>query len=204
MLICSQCGENVPDYVQICPSCGNPLKKEEKSKTESDRPISLKESAELKKESLDKIDELMVYFSQKKEWYDEREYCKAYIDRNLFVRVKPMLVLGIITTVLGSIMAASIKDQAWMWCYPIFGALLIAGFIAINVNRSVKNSIYSKRIPELDKLIEDYHEEYGDCPLGAEYTNPAILEKIKSIIKDGRTESIKEALNIYLDEEAYK
>ena len=46
------------------------------------------------------------------------------------------------------------------------------------------------------KELEEYYLSYGYCAIGMEFTNPRIIYKLADIVRQGRADNIKEAINI--------
>ena len=44
------------------------------------------------------------------------------------------------------------------------------------------------------------YAEYPLCPIGPEYSNPDVLYALLQVIQSGRADTIKEALNILIDD----
>jgi hypothetical protein len=56
------------------------------------------------------------------------------------------------------------------------------------------------RSNELANELEQYFEEFGYCVVGMEYTNPAILHSIYDMVRLGRADTPKEALNALIQD----
>ena len=74
----------------------------------------------------------------------------------------------------------------------------------LKYNEGKKYKINSERIKERFKevkleLVNNYNN-YANCPIGFEYSNPEVIAIIKKTLISGRAESLKEAINIILDD----
>lgn len=57
-----------------------------------------------------------------------------------------------------------------------------------------------KRFAVVCKTLDNHYQKYGYCAVGASYTNPLILQKLLSIISLGRADTIKEAINVMIQD----
>lgn len=78
----------------------------------------------------------------------------------------------------------------------------IGGFSFVKmviISNSRKKKFYeksSRRQQQLGDLIQQNYDSYINCPVGIEYTDPEIIEKMYEVIRQGKAYSIKEALNL--------
>lgn len=151
------------------------------------------EAAELK--------QMIGYFSQKTAQY--RQY--DALARQVAAKPKnnPLfLILGIVMSVIGlllfGVLGVNISDSVMG-----FGAVLIVlspGLILLYVfkNKAERNK-YQKTIEQFDKTAEElyrHYTEYGACSIGPEYTNPANLKVILSMILTGKANDICTAIDL--------
>ena len=59
---------------------------------------------------------------------------------------------------------------------------------------------YKERYNQLGEDLSNYYENYGYCPVAASYTNPRILREIRKPIEMGRADTIKEAMNLLVQD----
>ena len=74
--------------------------------------------------------------------------------------------------------------------------------IVLNVVRKANNK---KRIAwceaesdRIEDLIIDHYNKYENCPIGVEYTRLGDIELIYDTIRQGRADTIKEAMNLLI------
>ena len=155
--------------------------------------------------SLNELNRMAQHFSQKQDQYDEYDRVSDQIDTLSGPRSHALLVWGIILLALmGSsslIAAISTHDsKAWLWfaicCIP--GVLMITGYILRGVYLKSRLRNCYARYDELSEELEQHFVSYGYCPVGMEYSNPKILELIYNVIRQGRADTPKEAINVLL------
>ena len=56
------------------------------------------------------------------------------------------------------------------------------------------------RLVELADELHTHFVNFGYCPIGEEFTNPAILSKISENLRTGRANNITDAINIMFDD----
>ena len=154
----------------------------------------------VREDSMEELREMYNYFSVKADAYDELERLERHISQGVRIG-KAGKVLGILLIILGGIVAVvgySLGSVA-----GIIG-LLISGlgvYMIVsrskNYNKQVRTiAEEQQRLGELaDELILHYNN-YGPCPIGIEYTDPKSLEAIYEVIRQGRADTPKEAINL--------
>lgn len=217
MAFCSRCGAQNADGVNFCVACGAPLQQAMpqampqadpnmmqqqmammQQMMQQQQMNSMQAVAQQRQDSLNEIDRMMAYFGQKQNEYDEYDYLNELIPTQMYVKAKPMIVFGIISTVLALILLSSRYGAGAV--FLVIGLGLIGGFIAINVNRSKKLNENLVRVSVLANELAEHYVNFGMCLVGAEYSNPRILAVIRDCIVAGRADTPKEAINVLLDE----
>ncbi len=217
MPFCSKCGTKNDDGVNFCVSCGAPLQGAAPQTPQMDPQMQammmqqmmmqqqqmggMQALAQQRQESLNEMDRMISYFGQKQNEYDEYDYLNDLIPRQMYVKAKPMLVFGIISTVLSFILFGAGGGAAGAGAvFLIIGLGLIGGFIALNVVRKNKLNANLDRVAILANELAEHYAGYGMCLVGAEYSNPRILLAIRDAITAGRADTPKEAINVLLDD----
>lgn len=143
---------------------------------------------------------------------------------------KPFKIIGIIAMVIGGIMgefasctasiarnptynynnsysSAAAAAVFWVIVFLIGGALLATGIVKSvkygNRMRAERERLLrenKKKLSDLEKELSDYYNKYGKCLTGLAYTNPLILKEIRKVVYTGRADSIKEAINLLLQD----
>ena len=70
----------------------------------------------------------------------------------------------------------------------------------MKVNNRKKYSYFEKRYASLSKELFDHYISYPNCPVGPEYINPQILSLLHSVLLSGRADTVKESINLVIDE----
>ena len=236
MKLCVSCGQQINDDAQVCPFCGAPQVTARQAQPQQiNQPIAQGQMNQpswgygyqqgmpmgygyqnpdaIRQKSIVDMNNLINYFSQKQQQYNEYDSVTESISQLLGRHRKPvpLLVWGIIITVLSSVFLLSFKDVKDMPGFKIFlivsviiGLGMIAGFILLSIRASNynKNKLKSdvERQAELSEELANHYYAYGYCPVGMEFTNPTILRTIADNIRQGRADTPKEALNNLLDD----
>jgi hypothetical protein len=80
-----------------------------------------------------------------------------------------------------------------------FGPTLL--LMIIEYFRSKKNKKrLEAQISEIQGALTPYYRAYMDCPVAFEYSSPAYLAELIRLMESGRADSIKEAINIAIDD----
>jgi len=116
-----------------------------------------------------------------------------------------LLVWGIIIAVVGFItFIAGVESSAGAAIAGII-ILLVGGlmiFLYANKKASVKKRIEQEtdRICQIADELTAHYKNYGYCTVGMEYTNPKILQQMGNLIRQGRADTPKEAINIMIED----
>lgn len=141
---------------------------------------------------------------------------------------KPFKIFGIIMTAVGGVntlwsfvgvaalLSSSYSDSAGSAILGLlFFAAILAGGIALlvtgikksnNYSQNSKNerarllSYYEDRYDKLAEELNTHYMNYGYCAVAASYTNPKILTLIREPIYLGRADTIKEAINVMIQD----
>lgn len=162
-----------------------------------------------------KVGKAYNYFNKNRKAYDD--YNRLCEQKRFYDNKKPSKAMGcgiaaaivfvgmqIIPLILGLIM-------------DVFGAILgvliciiaaIAAYVMMN-NQEEQNLInkqyqLDKDLKEADKKITQYYRDYpGQCPVHISYSHPGTLEYLYSLMKSGRADTVKEAINL-MEEELHR
>lgn len=199
-MFCSNCGKENADGAKFCNSCGATLAIDVNQSAHGQRQ-------QTRNSEIMEIDRMIRYFSQKSEQYKEYDELGDFLTRYTKGKHYTLLIWGIILVVLGLIVIGAIVNTsgtgstAVLACILLLpGAGMIVGHIFYAKNFDNKMSYSLARYAELSQELLDHYNNYGICSVGAEYTNPANLSVIKATIESGRADTIKEAINILIDD----
>lgn len=198
-MFCHHCGAQNPDGVTFCGACGKPVADStQRNSRQTTRNTEVME-----------LERMIRYFSQKAAEYEEYDRLGAQIRSSKGKHVS-LLVWGIIAVCIGFTiigLASGSSDDAFKLIVAsaviVPGAAMIVGHIFYAKNYDKKAAQTRSRYEALGRELMDYYQAYGVCSVGAEYTNPANLAAIRDTILSGRADTIKEAINVLVDD-AYR
>ena len=157
-------------------------------------------------QNMQEMDQLKAYFSQKANEYSEYDAINATLDE--YDKRRPgLLVWGIILFVIGLIMTSAFISEHVDGVAYIFSIAMMLGAVGMILafifgsaarKRNKEAALY--RLVELADELHTHFVNYGYCPVGEEFTNPAILERIGDNLRSGRANTIQEAINIMFDD----
>lgn len=78
--------------------------------------------------------------------------------------------------------------------------LPIWSYGAVHANVNNKSAEIDKQLSELRTSLEQHFSAYKNPPVGFEYSHPAILIELIHIMKSGRADTIKEAINCLIED----
>lgn len=198
-MFCSKCGKEIPDDSAFCSNCGNVIS----GSVRSDVSSAATEQRNTREETSQIVDTLTEYFSEKNYLYRELDL----VNKNL-VKVnmrsyywKMLVAISFFGTLIPSLIALAVDFEYAGGVATV--AFLIATTLALIIPAIVKvvrRNELNKRQANLADEITDYYNQLNYCPLGVEYTDPEILAELKALIKSGRADTLKEAINTMVDD----
>lgn len=220
MPFCPNCGSPFNPDEKFCMQCGNPVDAKRKLVPQAaqntqppTRVSALAQQASLRGESLTEVKRMIDYFGPMQSKYNEYESVHQKIDIKSRTAAKALLVWGIIITIFagsalavivhGIIIKSSIADS---YTILLTGSITLLGITLIIIyileNKARRNEIerLTFRLAEIAKELTEYYKGYGTCLVGPEYSNPVILDLINDRLRAGRADTIKEAINVLLDD----
>ncbi len=215
-MYCPGCGSEIKIGEKFCMHCGNPI--DEKRKIVAQKPThvsSISQQRSSRIESANEVARMIEYFSPMQPQYDEYDQCSEIIDNcTRKLKIAPV-VIGIILCAWGYLPIIAVLsvfgisgiarfglEEHLVFCLPaLLGTLVIVLRIIEVINRKKKLNQSIERQILLAKELTDYYNNYGElCLVGAEFSNPRILELIGNTLRQGRADTIKEAINVLLDD----
>ena len=152
-----------------------------------------------RQKELQRMNDLIRYFSIMQKQYDEYDEVSERIYRLSCTSSKAALVWGIIVTVSSLFLTILTQDATWLLLL-LLGSGLIALYIFLQIRKKKMLAEASNRYYELGEKLIVHYSKYVNCPIGPEYTNPSNLSVIQRTILSGRADTIKEALNILVED----
>ena len=207
-MICPNCGGYIEnENATFCPDWGDPIASsgiaelgyQSASFVRSNDPMASRH--ESRQAEIDEVNKMINYFSRVNDKYAEYENVCVRLDPKNKQKKVGLLVWGIILSVVGLEMAVAIKALSAVGIMLLLGGIaMIIGFAASSSSRS---SNYDEAYAKFSRLSDElyrYYQGYGPCLVSAEYTNPSNLRAIRDTISSGRADSIKEAVNILVED----
>lgn len=210
-MYCPKCGTQIEDGSSFCISCGSKITViASNQETQHNYVSPLEQRINIRKSECEEIEKMIPYFSQKQDTYDEYDKTCAQLKPVFSTLITITLTLGIVSLAIGSLtllISYSCVGNEQLFGSRFFPAIIFIliglGSIAMCiVFKKLQNNYYQKtirRINELSSELYQHYKGYGYCTVSAEYTNPSILRIILKTIESGRADTIKEAINILLE-----
>lgn len=161
--------------------------------------MSEQNGMDTRQKELQRMDDLIRYFSVKQNQYDEYDEVSEQIYRLSCASSKAALIWGIIIAV-GCILFTIITQAGYWMFFALLGCGLIALHIFLQIRKKKRLAEASSRYYQLTEELISHYRNYANCPMGPEYTNPSNLAVVKRTIISGRADTIKEALNILVED----
>lgn len=199
-MYCNNCGMQNPDGATYCNGCGKPITVKPETDSNNDRKSN-------RNSEIIALERMIRYFSKMSDKYDE--YDRLTSKLNLYSKGKhhALLIWGIILLVVGSLVFSATSAQfsngingflSLVCLLPGGGMIVGYIFYSRNFNRNIYR--FTEERDMIAEELMEYYNNYGECSVGAEYTNPVNLSIIKDTIQSGRADTIKEAINILIDD----
>ena len=156
----------------------------------------------MRQSEIQALNQAIAYFSKKKDTFDKYDASSTLVTYYARGARSGLIVWGAIITVLGLIILTGGKRVLGPACLAFIlpGVLMITGGILMKVMNRRNFRRYQQMNFQLSQELYDYYSRYPNCPVGLEYVNPDILQVIMSVLTSGRADTIKESLNLLLQE----
>ncbi len=215
-MYCTNCGKSIGEQ-NFCQHCGARVAKEELASSEQSPTVATgipgasmpvyatyTDRTQQRQYELDVMQKLLGHFSLKIPQYNEYDQVSYRINQLSRGSSQAALIWGIIVSgialVMGAIASADREALPAFFIFLIIAILLYA--LHIRGKRKNKKQLAQAidRYYELNEELYAHYCRYENCPIGPEYTNPANLQVIRQTIISGRADTIKEALNILVED----
>lgn len=209
-MFCPNCGQALADGANFCANCGNSLTTSQNvpvmDVTSSMHQYQVNKNATRQSE-LRVLDQLVSYFSQKEEQYNDYDLVTEAVNYYSRGAKKGLIVWGAILAAFGFIfLLARFDSEAASLATVGFFVFLLPGLAMIfgGVMMQIANKKnYQKALDAWQMLSEElsiHYMAYPNCPIGPEYSNPQILRALRSTLQSGRADTIKECLNLMVSD----
>ncbi len=202
-MFCSYCGASIADGSAFCNACGKSLSAQPTTSPEVQMQQSYQaQKTAIRQSEIDAMQSLLDYFSPKSEDYEAYDACCELVSYYSKGAKSSLLVWGIIITVAG-LFAMLSGPEAFLGSligFVVPGAAMIVGGIFMKIANRKNHKEYLDLYSKLSVELNDYYNAYPNCPVGPEYSNPAILSEIMRVLQSGRADTIKESINRLIDD----
>ncbi len=198
-MFCPHCGQQVADGAAFCTVCG-------KSLTAAPAPTPVvdfqAQKNAIRQSEISALTKALQYFSQKRDEFTEYDCVCELVNHYAKGAKGSLLVWGCIITTVG-LLTMLAGPEAMLGALIGFvtpGAAMIFGGIMMKVKNRKNYQYFQDEYARLSQELYDHYVNYPDCPVGPEYANPEILEIILGVLQSGRADTIKEAINLLIDD----
>ena len=196
-MFCNNCGSPVPDGAAFCNSCGANLGGA--VQTQAQQFHNQKNA--IRQSEITELEDAIAHFDKKRNLFKEYDLVSDLVVDFAGGAKKSLLVWGIIISVLGTlVLLAGPEAFVGALLFIVPGAAMIVGGILMQVNNKKKYAYFLDEYVRISGELMDHYNAYPNCPVGAEYSNPEILESILGVLKSGRADTIKESINLLISD----
>lgn len=190
MSFCSKCGEALKG-ASFCPSCGTPV-----------NDVAVAQGANAPSIGLEQMNNLVVHFEPSRPWHIEFHKLQSEIAERESRRYKIFLTPAVIWLLLIAFLAIKVVDDTLFTRLLMFVVCGIPGFVLLAVRHlfmkrnQKKNLIAHEQADAIWQKISELYDSYGFCPIELGYTDPAILDMLYPIVRNGRARTVGDAITI--------
>ena len=202
-MFCSYCGAQLQDGSAFCSSCGKQLDQSVPAPVQQvvQQPSYQEQKNAVRSSEISELQSVINHFSQAAEDYEAYDACCELVNYYSQGARSALIVWGAIAATLGLI--ACLSPEAVLGALVAFvvpGILMIVGGILMKVANRKNYNEYLELYDKLSRSLAEHYANYPNCPVGPEYSNPVILDAIMSVLQSGRADTIKESINILIDD----
>ena len=208
-MYCPYCGKTLVENASFCMSCGKPvlLAHSEPSavqvtNTQLQQYQTQKDVA--RKCEIDTLTNAIYHFSQKAPQFKEYDYVCNRLNYYAGGASSALLVWGCIILSL-SLLALIVfltegyteDDLAILFLlFLLPGIGMLVGGILLKVGNRRKFAYFKERYAQLSAELYNHYAAFPQCPVEAEYVNPAILQRFLRVLQSGRADTIRESVSL--------
>lgn len=220
-MFCSHCGNQVADNSAFCPACGKSLNanavapvdnaamqaqyQQYQQMQEYQMQQFQMQKNTIRQSEISSLNQAFNYFYQKKAEFDAYDEACNMVNYYSQGAKSGLIVWGAIIASIGLISSLSyVEHQSAgglfaILCCTVFPAIaMIFGGIKMKVNNRKNLNHYQEEYSRLSQELYTYYTNYPGCPIGPEYANPDIITLIMEVLRSGRADTIKEAINVLI------
>jgi|GEM_PF-1347690 len=198
IMFCPNCGQQIADGSAFCSVCG-------KSTTNiTPTPVMdfQAQKQAVRQSEISALSQALNHFNQKRDEFTEYDYVCELVNHYAKGAKGSLLVWGIIIATVG-LLCCLAGEEAFLGSLIAFvvpGGAMIFGGIMMKVKNRKNYAYFQQEYARLSEELANHYVAYPNCPVGPEYTNPEILEIILGVLQSGRADTIKEAINLLIDD----
>lgn len=216
-MFCMKCGTQYQDGAAFCPSCGCASNSTSgnvapamdynaqmmQAQMMQAQQYQMQKNA-IRQSEIDSIKRAYDHFNLKRDTFQKYDNVGVCLNHYLRGAKSALIVWGAIITVLSCVVlfpfASYGSGRVIFIISLIIGLAMIAGGVLMKVNNKKKCRQYESEYIRLSQELNDHYNAYPMCPVGAEYSNPEIIEVIMRIMNSGRADTIRDAINVMVAE----
>lgn len=203
-MFCSNCGKQIADDAAFCMHCGKNLSAAPAQPAQPAVDFQAQKNS-IRESEIKALSDALNYFSQKKSEFEEYDLVCDLVNDFSHGAKSSLLVWGCIITTFGllGLLATLSEGEGALGMLLIAllpGILMMVGGILMKVNNRKKYAYFKSEYARLSQELYEYYISYPNCPVGPEYSNPEILSIFLGILQSGRADTIKESINLALNE----
>lgn len=195
---CMYCGKELPDNAMFCSGCG---KKADLSSVEPE--YHTQGTQQNSEDIIDALKTCKSIFAPVQQKYDSRNQLQVSLSSktNYFILFVVFIVIGF---VLGNALdytfwEMGIQTLGVMSCWIGIG-IVVPLLITLKIKSNERNQ--AAMLVNLNSELEaNYQTKNLPVKLAFEYSDPRIIDVLIDILKKGRADTIKEAINCMLDDQ---
>lgn len=208
-MYCPYCGKTLVENASFCMSCGKPvlLAHSEPSavqvtNTQLQQYQMQKDVA--RKGEIDTLTNAFYHFSQKAPQFKEYDYVCNRLNYYAGGASSALLVWGCIVLSVALIYLLSLISEggpvgapavlSFFFLLPGIG--MLTGGILLKVANRRKFAYFKERYAQLSAELYNHYAAFPQCPVEAEYVNPAILQRFLYVLQSGRADTIRESVSL--------
>ncbi len=111
-----------------------------------------------------------------------------------------LLIIGVLIACLGFLFLGVRAILIYGIMFIIVGGAFIFGYIRLEQRKNARFKSAQIEIDEYENQIVQRYGEFLNCPIGIDFCHPNVLDTLSTYIRQGRAETIKEAINLMASE----
>lgn len=206
---CTSCGTIIVEGSRFCSNCGKQIKESstdisdtEQNRQTVNRPIESKVAAESKESLIEELERLRIYFASREAQYNLRNKYINYLNTVTRPKVFAWIIAGGIISFVFYFIFYFITsiDTGSIGLFGVWIFVSIGGYIHFKnkTEQDIKNT--QNALIKMENELKEYYDNARNCIIAFDYSEPAIIQNLIGVLINGRADSLKEAINVMLDD----